>query len=185
MILEWLDAHLQSVSVFWLFPIVFMFHDFEEILTVEKWIRHNKAEVLAALPASLRKVFCSSFQMTTLQFAHDVFWIFLAITTATVLAAVFSFHFIFLMLLFIFFAHVFAHIGQALLLKRYTPGVLTAIILVLPYSSYAYYRLLKEHIISGVDILWSSIGAILIAPVLILFLVYGRNKAATSRCKRG
>jgi len=177
MVLDWLDSQLHLISVLWLFPILFMFHDFEEILTVEKWTKQNKEQVLAVLPKSIRKYFYSSFQMTTVQFANDVFWIFLTITTATCLAVIFSFYCIFLMLLFIFFAHVFTHLGQALYLRKYTPGVITSIFLVLPYSSYTYYRLLKEQVISGTDILWSIIGAIIIVPILFLFLVNGRNKA--------
>ncbi|MEK4381597.1 HXXEE domain-containing protein [Aeribacillus sp. FSL K6-2848] len=177
MVLDWLDSQLHLISVLWLFPILFMFHDFEEILTVEKWTKQNKEQVLAVLPKSIRKYFYSSFQMTTVQFAYDVFWIFLTITTATCLAVIFSFYYIFLMLLFIFFAHVFTHLGQALYLRKYTPGVITSIILVLPYSSYTYYRLLKEQVISGTDILWSTIGAFIIVPILFLFLVNERNKA--------
>ena len=139
-------------------------------------MKHNKEQVLAVLPKSARKYFYSSFQMTTAHFVEDVFWIFLTITIATVLAVIFSFYYIFLMLLAIFFAHVFTHIGQALYLKKYTPGVITSILLVFPYSSYTYYRLLKEQVISGVDIFWSSIGAIIILPILFLFLVNKRNK---------
>lgn len=71
----------------------------------------------------------------------------------------------------------FTHLGQAFYLRKYTPGVITSIILVLPYSSYTYYRLLKEQVISGTDILWSTIGAFIIVPILFLFLVYERNKA--------
>jgi uncharacterized membrane protein YeaQ/YmgE (transglycosylase-associated protein family) len=101
---------------------------------------------------------------------------FFGFTLPTVLAVIFSFYYIFLMLLFIFFAHVFTHIGQALYLKKYTPGVITSIIIVLPYSSYAYYRFLKEQVISGTDILWSMIGAIILLPILFHFLVNERNK---------
>jgi hypothetical protein len=175
-VLEWLDSNLHLITVLWLFPILFMFHDFEEILTVEKWTQQNKEYVLSVLPKSIRKYLYSSFQLTTAQFANDVFWIYLTITTATVLAVIFSFYYIFLMLLAIFFTHVFTHLGQALYLKKYTPGIITSIIIVLPYSSYAYYRLLKEQVISGTDILLSSIGAIILIPILILFLVNGRNR---------
>jgi Protein of unknown function with HXXEE motif len=101
-ILEWLDSRLHIISVLWLFPILFMFHDFEEILTVEKWMKHNKEQVLAVLPKSARKFFYSSFQMTTVQFAEDVFWIFLAITIATVLAVIFSFYYTFFTMMFVF-----------------------------------------------------------------------------------
>ncbi|QPA32310.1 HXXEE domain-containing protein [Thermaerobacillus caldiproteolyticus] len=116
------------------------------------------------------------YQMTAVQFAKDVFWIFLTITTSTALAVIFSFYYLFFMLLAIFFAHVFTHIGQTFYLKKYTPGVITSIILVLPYSLYAYYRLLKEQVISGGDILWSILGMCIAVPFLFLFLVSERNR---------
>ncbi|EIJ82021.1 hypothetical protein PB1_03750 [Bacillus methanolicus PB1] len=178
MLLEWLNAKIHIISVFWLFPILFMFHDFEEILTVEKWTKQNKEQVLAVLPQSVRKYFYSSFKMTTLQFAQDVFWVFLSITAGTILAVIFSFYYIFLVFLAIFFAHVFTHIGQAIYLKKYTPGVITSILLVLPYSLYAYYRLLIEQVISGGDILWSVLGMCIVVPILFFFLVSQRNRAA-------
>lgn len=176
MILEWLNAKIHIISVFWLFPILFMFHDFEEILTVEKWTKENKEQVLAALPQSIRKYFYSSFKMTTLQFAQDVFWVYLSITAAAIIAVIFSFYYIFLVFLAIFFAHAFTHIGQAFILKKYTPGVITSILLVLPYSLYAYYRLLMEQVISGEDILWSCLGVCIVVPFLLFFLVSGRNR---------
>ncbi|WP_274853399.1 HXXEE domain-containing protein [Bacillus methanolicus] len=181
MILEWLDAKIHLISVLWLFPILFMFHDFEEILTVEKWTKQNKEHVLTALPQSIRKYFYSSFKMTTLHFAQDVFWVYLSITAATILAVIFSFYYIFLVFLAIFFGHVFTHIGQAIFLKKYTPGVITSIFLVLPYSLYAYYRLLKEHIINGGDILWSILGICIAVPILLLFLVSKRNRATKNK----
>jgi hypothetical protein len=63
-------------------------------------------------------------------------------------------------------------------LKKYTPDVITSIVIVLPDSSYTYYRLLKEQVISGTDILRSTIGAIIILPILFLFLVNERNKVS-------
>jgi hypothetical protein len=71
-VLEWLISQLHLMSVLWLFPILYMFHDFEEILTVEKWTKHNKEQVLTVLPKSIR-YFNSSFQMSTVQFPNDVF----------------------------------------------------------------------------------------------------------------
>lgn len=91
--LEWLDMHLHILTVVWLFPIIFMFHDFEEILTVEKWVKRNKDFVFKKIPPSMHKHFSSSFQMTTVQFAQDVFWIFLVITAATLIAVLYSFVF--------------------------------------------------------------------------------------------
>ncbi len=180
MLLEWLNMHLHILTVVWLFPIIFMFHDFEEILTVEKWVKRNRDFVFHKIPPSLHKYFYSTFQMTTVQFAQDVFWIFLVITAATIIAVLFSFYFPFLILLALFFAHVFTHIGQAVYLGKYTPGVITAIGLVLPYSLYAYYRLLGEAVITSWDIIWSILSLCVAVPFLFLYLVRERNRVTNS-----
>ncbi|HHY20727.1 MAG TPA: HXXEE domain-containing protein [Bacilli bacterium] len=104
-----------------------------------------------------------------------MFWIFLAIVVATILATIFSFHFLFLMFLELFLLHVFTHIGQVLILKIYTPGMITSVALVLPYSLYAYYRLLTEEIINLNDILWSAISMAVILPFLFLLLIKVRD----------
>lgn len=176
MLLKWLDIHLHILTVVWLFPIIFMLHDFEEILTIERWVKRNKDVVLEKLPPSLHKFFYSSFQVTTLQFSQDVFRIFLVIIAATLMAALFSFYFPFLMLLALFIAHVFTHTGSAIYLRKYTPGVITSFVIVFPYSLYAYYRLLDEAVITGGDIFWSGLSMAAVVPFLILYLVYRRNR---------
>ena len=176
MLLEWLNMHLHILTIVWLFPIVFMFHDFEEMLTIEKWVKQNKAFVFKKIPSPMHKYYYSSFKMTTVQFVQDVFWIFLVITSATLLAVLYSFYFPFLMFLALFFAHVFTHIGQSVYLGKYTPGVITSIVLVLPYCLYAYYRLLGEAVITGGDIVWSSLSIFAALPFLFIFLVRGRNR---------
>lgn len=80
------------------------------------------------------------------------------------------------MFLALFFAHVFTHIGQAVYLGKYTPGVITSIILVFPYCLYAYYRLLGEAVITGGDIVWSSLSMCVAVPFLFLYLVRERNR---------
>ena len=104
-----------------------------------------------------------------------MFWIFIVLTIATFLAALFSFYYPFLAFLALFFIHVFAHTGHAIYLKRYTPGVITSIILVLPYCLYTYYRLLEGSLITIGDIYWSSVGMLVGAPFLFIHLVRRRN----------
>lgn len=178
MFFEWLNDKLPLPAVLLLFPVVFMVHDFEEILTVEKWTKQNKEKVFALLPKKLHRFFWSSFHINTLEFAKDVFWIFLAITAAALIAVLFQWYGFFLIFLAIFFFHVFTHIGQSVLFKGYAPGVWTSLFLVLPYSLYAYYRLLHERAVQWEDLFWSFIGMTAAACALILFLIRGRDRAA-------
>jgi len=103
MFFEWLNDKLPLPAVLLLFPVVFMVHDFEEILTVEKWTKQNKEKVFALLPKKLHRFFWSSFHINTLEFAKDVFWIFLAVTAAALIAVLFQWYGFFLIFLAIFF----------------------------------------------------------------------------------
>ncbi|WP_054950845.1 HXXEE domain-containing protein [Numidum massiliense] len=176
MLLNWLNAHLDLLSVVWLFPVVFMFHDFEEILTAEKWTKRNQTYVLEKISPRMRKFLSSSFQMTTLQFATDVFWVFCGVTLATVLAAVFSAYYLFLPFVVFFGLHAFTHLGQALYLRRYTPGVVTSVLIVFPYALYTVYRLWSGQTISVANLVWSILSLCLIVPLLFFLLVRGRDK---------
>ncbi len=178
MFFEWLNDKLPLPAVLLLFPVVFMVHDFEEILTVEKWTKQNKKKVFALLPKKLHRFFWSSFHINTLEFAKDVFWIFLAVTAAALIAVLFQWYGFFLIFLAIFFSHVFTHFGQSVLFKGYAPGVWTSLFLVLPYSLYTYYRLLHERAVQWEDLFWSFIGMTAAACALILFLIRGRDRAA-------
>jgi hypothetical protein len=117
-VLEWLISQLHLMSVLWLFPILYMFHDFEEILTVEKWTKHNKEQVLTVLPKSIR-YFNSSFQNVNCSISERCILDLPYHYNSHISSRHFLFYYIFLMLLFIFFAHVFTHIGQVLYLKGF------------------------------------------------------------------
>jgi hypothetical protein len=172
-----LDSHIDLVSVLWLLPIVFMFHDFEEILTVEKWLAGRGEYVLGKMPPFLKRLFADSFRMNTLLFARDVLWIYTFIVAAAAAAAFFQFYMPFLVILAIFFLHVFTHAAQAIVLRMYTPGVATAWLLVLPYSLYAYYRLLGSGTIGRDDIVLSLVLMTLLLPVGLWLLVRDRRLA--------
>ena len=177
---EWLaalDGRVELVSVLWLLPIIFMFHDFEEILTVEGWLSRNGDRVFAKLPGFARRLLEDSFRMNTRQFAADVLQIFSVIAAAAAAAVFFGFYWPYLVILAIFFLHVFTHAGQAVLLRMYTPGVATAVLLVLPFSLYSYYKLLESGIVHWDDLFLSLLLAVLAVPPLLWLLVRDRRKA--------
>lgn len=174
--LEALDSHIQLLSLLWLFPVIFMFHDFEEILTVEKWMKTRGDGIFKRIPSFAQKIYRSSFQMNTLHFAKDVFWVYLIIVTVTAISVFFKIYLLFLMALHLFFIHVFTHVGQTLYFRIYTPGVVTSIILVLPYSVYTYYRLFAEQLINTQDIVTSALLLLIALPIALIILVKGRNR---------
>ncbi|MBA9088184.1 hypothetical protein FHR92_004680 [Fontibacillus solani] len=178
--IEFLNDHINLVSLLWLFPITFMFHDFEEIITVEKWIERHGDHVKSSMPRFAQKLYNSSFRVNTLHFAKDVLWVYSLIVTVTVLAVFFQFYLPFLATLHVYFFHVFTHVGQSIFLKKYTPGVMTAVIPVLPYSLYAYYRLFSDGVVTSQDLTWSLILMVILLPVALTLLIKGRKGYLTS-----
>ncbi len=179
-LLSILNGHIELLSLLWLFPVTFLFHDFEEILTVEKWGSKHGDQVRQSLPSFARNAFQSSFRMNTFHFAKDVLWVYSIIVLVTMLAVFFDFYLPFWAALHLYFLHVFTHIGQTLYLKQYTPGVITAVFPVLPYSLYAYYRLLSDQIVSPGDLLWGLGVMLVLVPIGIFLLLKGRDQYVNS-----
>ncbi|WP_375102744.1 HXXEE domain-containing protein [Paenibacillus sp. RS8] len=173
---EWLSVHINEVSLLWLLPILFMFHDFEEILVIEAWSSKYGTRVEAAIPPFMRTMYTSMMHMTTRNFALDVLFVYILIVAVTCIAVFFSYYLLYLAVLAVFFFHVFTHLGQTIYLKMYTPGVVTAVLVVLPYSLYAYYRLLDDGVVSIADIGLSLVVVLLLLPPLMWLLVKNRTR---------
>lgn len=148
-----------TVLLIWLFPIIFAVHDFEEIIVVEKWIATNKQDLKNKLPKRAAHFFENNFAMKTHQFSIVVYVEFIIISCATLLVYLNGFiglyKWLYLGLFAVLFLHSFTHIGQAILLNRYTPGVLTSVLLLIPYGIWFYYVLLQKNIIDYSAILIS------------------------------
>jgi hypothetical protein len=169
MIAQW-DSLLELSAVIWLFPVVFMLHDLEEIITVEKWLATNKKRVMNGLPAGLVRFLEPSLRMTTAQFAAAVTCLFVILSLATLLAAVTlpegTYLPVFLVCLHVLFLNVFSHLGHTLQFRCYTPGVVTAVLVVLPYALYAYYRLLASGAVTWGTLFATLPCVLFIGPVL-------------------
>jgi hypothetical protein len=156
-----------------------MMHDLEEIITVEHFMTRRKNEVIARFPARIRPLVERNLSMKTAQFAVAVAWLFLIISVITV----FTVHslegggnfLLFLALLNVFFLHVFTHVGQSIVFRGYTPGVVTAILVVFPYSLYTYYRLLESGFIDWHLIFVSAPISILALPAIFIGHILGRR----------
>lgn len=170
---------MELTHVIWMFLIVFVLHDLEEIIVVENWLIRHRERLARSIPAFAQKTLQPMLSMSTAQFSVAVTCIF-AVLSAAVLLTVLTWQAgtylpFFLVCLHVLFLHVFTHIGQSLLFRTYTPGVVTAVVLVLPYSVYTYCRLLAEGWIS-----WSMIGktlpfSLLVIPVLYVALTLGEK----------
>ncbi|HZG87601.1 HXXEE domain-containing protein [Paenibacillus sp.] len=126
----------------------------------------------AKLPRAIASRVVRQFSMSTAQFFVAVLIVFLFVSSSTYMANQYvnqgplgSIHF-FTVVTLVFFLHAFTHIGQSVLLRSITPGVITSVVVVIPYSLGLYYALL-EHRIMTWGTIWVSLPfMILIFPVL-------------------
>ena len=121
----------------WLLPVIFMFHDMEEIVGAEKWIRNNLDAIIASHPGAERllKVYRG---VTTTGFAAAVYEeliVLIAICLAADFTDITFFDGLWFGGLVGFTLHLVIHIGQAALIQRYIPCLITSIIS-LPPSIY-------------------------------------------------
>ncbi|HEY8361682.1 MAG TPA: HXXEE domain-containing protein [Tissierellaceae bacterium] len=166
--LSLLDSVISLNSVIWLFLIAFIIHDLEEIIFVESWMKKNYNYIQQKTPSLFKKSIESLNSIRSDRFAFAVFLLLIVFIPATWLAAEKQYYLFFVGFNLALLVHVFAHLGHSLFLMRYTPGVLTALFLILPYSIYLLYRLFSAKLID-LDLLFISlpVGIFLIPIVLV------------------
>jgi hypothetical protein len=168
LLLTGLDSRLSLDLVIWMFPVAFLIHDLEEILTTERFSRENRER----FPKFLRGIATIS----TTQFIVAVVVLLVLTVVAAYLATSSPRELLVLTLtLGMFLVHVVGHIAFPIFFRRYTPGLITAIVIVFPYSLYAFYRLFSTHLIKSESFNLSLLlGALLVAPLIWLALFVGK-----------
>ncbi|MBN2500935.1 MAG: HXXEE domain-containing protein [Anaerolineales bacterium] len=158
----------DSVALLWLIPIFFTIHNLEEGLTFSRYMN----ALLARLPVFMQSLIPA---ITFEQFK-------IALISITVLAYVFILVYQFshqkrppLLLLLgtqmVVLINVFSHIGMAVLMRGYALGVVTALLVNLPFSIYLFRRALQEEWITQRNlVVLFLVGLVLHGPGLIALL---------------
>ena len=152
-------------TLLWLFPVSFMLHDFEEIIRIERWLHRNGDRVEKKIPGFVKNSFAKMREMTTPEMAAAVAVVFVVFSAATYLAVEFKVFGPFIFCIVGYFAHGFFHLGSAIVMKDWTPGALTSLLLVIPYSILLFSRLTVLGITT-----WKTI-ALLVPITLLAFVV--------------
>jgi lipopolysaccharide export LptBFGC system permease protein LptF len=174
---------MRLQRVLWLFPLVFLIHDGEEIATMPTWIEQNQAAL--AHVASLGTIgdqIVENLATTTTEVAAAVAFELLFILVATLLVVHhprrrFGLYF-YAALLGAFTFHVLTHVGQAVVFGGYIPGVVSAVLVIPPASYYLYRWLFAAKLLTWRSAVVSTVvGAIFLLPTLLLAHYVGRTLA--------
>jgi hypothetical protein len=152
---------MTAVATWGLF-VAWLLHDAEELVTMPHWARRNEDRLRRRFPRIPPKVW----QRIDVSRAQTNLAI--ALVGAIVLAAAWAGartggHSAFYQIaLAAFGAHALLHLGQSALVRGYTPGVLTAPVIVLPFSLWAW-SVLPDH---GIDAT-SAVLALVLIPLVV------------------
>ncbi|WP_169051804.1 HXXEE domain-containing protein [Halorhabdus amylolytica] len=158
------------LAVFWLVPISWVVHDLEEVATLARWRAAHETELqrLASRSRIAEQAFAST-PDTTRQFATSVSLVgvvLFGVTAAVTLAPQGISKLVFAVALGGYALHVGTHCLQSLLIQGYSPGVVTAVFVVLPSVSYVYRRLLSAAFFTPITALWTALLGIALFPAL-------------------
>jgi drug/metabolite transporter (DMT)-like permease len=167
---QWIDVQ----TLIWLFPIMFILHDFEEIIMVERWMKRNSTVIYDMLPRRIADRVIKQFSMSTAQFAVAVFIIFLFVSSSTIMANQYVIQgslghiYMFTIITLVFFLHAFTHIGQSIILRSITPGAITSLFIIIPYCFALYRKLFENEVITWKMIIVSLPFCLFVIPVVLL-----------------
>ncbi|MFC3748559.1 HXXEE domain-containing protein [Paenibacillus sp. GCM10012306] len=156
-----MNNFISDTSILWLLPIIFMLHDFEEIIPIPGWLHRNREDILKKVPNALRSRVGKMSALTAPQFSAAVGVLFVIFSIATFLAYEYEFFLLYIVLSLGLFLHAFFHIGVSLYLRRWTPGVVTSVVLLLPYGVLSIDYFIRNHLLVFPDIVYSALVVII------------------------
>jgi len=171
-------------STIWLFAVIFLIHDGEEAFTMAQWVNAHAGlmhSIAAKSPVAAWAVthMPSNNGVAITAIAFEL----LIIVGSTVALSLFlsgrsksrSTVYIFAALLSAYIIHVAAHIVQSVVLGIYTPGVITAVLVVPPLGGYLYWRLLRSGLLTARSAaITTMVGVLSIVPILWSAIQVGR-----------
>ncbi len=121
-----------------LLPIVFMIHDFEEIIMFKPWLNKNKSEIKERFPKFENFLAKKNyFDLSTSGFSIAVLHEFVLISLVTVLSLFYKSYDWWFGAFAVFSLHLFVHIIQWVIYGKYVPFIVTSM-LTLPYCIYTF-----------------------------------------------
>ncbi|MFA9397854.1 MAG: HXXEE domain-containing protein [Clostridiaceae bacterium] len=144
--------------ILWLFPMLFIFHDFEEIIFMKIWIDRNRNYLTERFPSLSKKLLPHFDNITTSSFALGVAEEFIIISIITIISYVTKWYSLWLGLFIAFTFHLVVHCLQTLIVRKYVPSIVTSIIC-LPICIYIIKNIL-ELVTLGTVIMYSIFSLI-------------------------
>ncbi len=143
------------------FPLVFMFHDFEEIIFFKTWLAKNKDLLRSRFPVLAKRILPHLEKLSTAGFSLAVAEEFVLLSIITYTSLWLGNYALWFAVFMAFSIHLIGHFIQFVVLRRYVPSIVTSL-LCLPYCIYTLNSFLSAGIFSPSEIiLWTIAGLVL------------------------
>ncbi|MCL1982805.1 MAG: HXXEE domain-containing protein [Clostridiales bacterium] len=121
--------------IVWLFPIIFMFHDFEEIIFIKPWFERNRERVRERFPRVAKRLLPFTDALTTPSLSLGVAGMYVLVCAVTVSAQITGQYLVWFGVFFAFTVHLLVHCIPSFAFRGYVPAVATSVAC-LPVCSY-------------------------------------------------
>ncbi|MDQ0273558.1 HXXEE domain-containing protein [Cytobacillus purgationiresistens] len=158
-----------------MFLVVFMLHNFEEIILIESWFKNTYPKVKHRIPNRISTEVDKMKRTTAAQFSIDVLILFIIAIVLIGLTLLTNNYILFLGLNLFFALNIFIHPIQSLLLKAYVPGLISTILIVFPYNLFFFYIFIREDLIDWLSVLYCIPIIILLVGVLVISQSFSRK----------
>ena len=158
---------MTTETLMWLFPSVFMLHEFEEIIGFRPWWDQNRNALLKRYPRVGQRLRLQYDPLSTSSFALVVAEEFVLVSVLTLLCVLFGWTSFFAGLVIAYLIHLGVHTGQFLLWRRYVPIIATSL-LTAPYGICVLYVLSQRREITVSQVV---IAALIATPFFFLNLI--------------
>jgi hypothetical protein len=152
---------MKTETVMWLFPIVFMIHDFEEVIMFKPWVHKNAAFMKKRFPRLAARMLPHMEGLSTSSFALAVAVMFLIVSAVTLASVELGLYYLWAGAVIGYFVHLIVHVAQFLVVRRYVPVVVTSLITA-PYCVWALAVINGRHPLPPVPTLVWSVAAFIV-----------------------
>lgn len=162
---------LSFSQLLWLVPVFFMLHNLEEAPFMEKWSKRLPIKILP--PVSTKQFVIAVTLLTLLGFL-------LAFLGITQISQPIGYLLVLEIQMALGFNAILPHLLTTLRFREYSPGVVTAVLINLPFSVYLFQRGLREGIL-GSEQVWAMLAFAPFVTVLAAFVSLQVGKRLAKR----
>ncbi|HNX96997.1 MAG TPA: HXXEE domain-containing protein [Candidatus Aminicenantes bacterium] len=153
---------MKIETLCWLLPVVFMLHDFEEIIMLRPWFAQNEVLLRLRFPRVAARLLPHFKRLSTSSFALAVAEEFLVMSVITVLVVELELYALWSAVVLAFLIHLLFHMSQYLMYRRYVPVISLSVPAAL-FCVWAVFRLNQVH-----PLVWSDV--LLLTPLMLIVL---------------